>query len=111
MGQGEFNRRTDPHKSAHLVKIIWKKSHVATSSERKPEFYVWAKKEDYQKWKQDKSIPLAQVVDSFKVFTVSNHSGNEGISSQPSKDTLKEIFGTTRDDDVVKFILENGHVH
>ncbi|KAK4147628.1 ribosome maturation protein [Dichotomopilus funicola] len=63
--------------------------------------------EDYEKWREDKSIPLAQVVSSFKVFTTGKQS-TTGLLDGASKSTLENEFGTSVDDDVVLKILEGG---
>lgn len=61
-------------------------------------------------WKKDKSIPLVQVVNGFKIFVTHKH-GNQGELNTASKGTLEDEFGTSRDDDVIKQILEQGSVH
>ncbi|KAK4230516.1 ribosome maturation protein [Podospora fimiseda] len=63
--------------------------------------------DDYQKWRTDKSVPLAQVVSSFKVFTT-HKQGAQGIYEGASKAMLENEFGTSRDDEVVEKILEKG---
>ncbi|KAM0720623.1 hypothetical protein Q7P37_004760 [Cladosporium fusiforme] len=60
-------------------------------------------------WKKDKSVPLAQVASSFKVFVTHNH-GNQGVLDAASKGQLESEFGTSKDDDVVAKILEQGNV-
>jgi ribosome maturation protein Sdo1 len=62
--------------------------------------------EDYQKWRGDKSVPLAQVVSSFKVFTTLN--GAQGLLEGASKQTLENEFGTSKEDEAVLTILEKG---
>ncbi|KAK1835612.1 RNA-binding protein [Podospora conica] len=62
---------------------------------------------DYQKWLGDKSVPLAQVVSSFKVF-VTHRQGAQGAYDGASKGILESEFGTSVDDEVVKKILEKG---
>ncbi|KAK3683237.1 hypothetical protein LTR37_016600 [Vermiconidia calcicola] len=66
-------------------------------------------KEAVQNWKNDKSVPLAQVVDAYKVFVTHKH-GTQGIMDTASKGTLEDEFGTSRDDDVVKQMLERGTI-
>lgn len=63
--------------------------------------------DDYQKWRGDKSVPLAQVVSSFKVFTTLNH-GAQGLLEGASKSTLENEFGTSKEDEAVLKILEKG---
>ncbi|KAK3049674.1 hypothetical protein LTR09_009096 [Extremus antarcticus] len=66
-------------------------------------------KEAVQNWKTDKSIPLAQVVDGWKIF-ITHKQGNTGILDTASHSTLENEFGTHKDDDVVTQILEKGSV-
>ncbi|KAK4237141.1 ribosome maturation protein [Achaetomium macrosporum] len=63
--------------------------------------------EDYQKWLSDKSVPLAQVVSSFKVFTTHRH-GAQGMLEGASKAMLENEFGTSKEDEAVLKILEKG---
>ncbi|KAK4105861.1 DUF1960-domain-containing protein [Parathielavia hyrcaniae] len=65
--------------------------------------------EDYKKWQSDKSVPLAQVVSSFKVFTTHKH-GAQGLLEGASNSTLENQFGTSQEDEVVRMILEKGDV-
>jgi ribosome maturation protein Sdo1 len=65
--------------------------------------------EAVQKWKSDSTIPLAQVVSGFKVFTTDKH-GNQGILNTASKATLENEFGTSNEDEVIKQILQKGNV-
>jgi len=60
-------------------------------------------------WKADKSIPLTQVVDSFKVFVTHKH-GAQGTFDAASKSTLENEFGSTKEEHVVQQILEKGNV-
>ncbi|KAF5250526.1 hypothetical protein FANTH_4301 [Fusarium anthophilum] len=63
--------------------------------------------ETYQKWKSDKSIPLAHFISSFKIFLTHNQ-GVQGSLDSASKAALENEFGTSVDDDVIKQILEKG---
>ncbi|KAK3694651.1 ribosome maturation protein [Podospora appendiculata] len=63
--------------------------------------------EDYKKWLGDKSIPLAQVVSSFKIFVTHKH-GAQGTYDAASKAALENEFGTSVDDKVIEQILEKG---
>jgi len=60
-----------------------------------------------KKWKTDKTIPLAQVVSSFKVFVNQKH-GAQGILDGASNATLENEFGTHVDEEVIKQIIEKG---
>ncbi|KAF2627570.1 shwachman-Bodian-diamond syndrome protein [Macroventuria anomochaeta] len=65
--------------------------------------------EAVQNWKQDSSIPLAQVVSGFKILVTDNH-GTQGILNTASKGTLENEFGTSNEDEVIKQILQKGDV-
>ncbi|KAI9817227.1 MAG: hypothetical protein M1827_001340 [Pycnora praestabilis] len=60
-------------------------------------------------WKNDKTIPLAQVVSGWKVFVTHKH-GAQGVLDSASNSTLENEFGTHKEDDVVIQILEKGDV-
>ncbi|KAI4153375.1 MAG: hypothetical protein LQ340_002349 [Diploschistes diacapsis] len=62
-----------------------------------------------QKWKGDRSIPLAQVVSGFKIFVTHKH-GAQGVLDTASKSTLENEFGTHNDDECMIKILENGSI-
>ncbi|PUU83160.1 ribosome maturation protein [Tuber borchii] len=59
------------------------------------------------KWRSDPSIPLVDVVDSFKVFRTHKH-GVQGILDEAGGGLLEDEFGTKKEDDVVKKILQDG---
>ncbi|KAK4186443.1 ribosome maturation protein [Podospora australis] len=63
--------------------------------------------DDYQKWHNDKSIPLAQVVSSFQVFTT-NRQGAQGRLDMASNAVLENEFGTAKEDEAVLQVLEKG---
>ncbi|KAF2017571.1 shwachman-Bodian-diamond syndrome protein [Aaosphaeria arxii CBS 175.79] len=60
-------------------------------------------------WKADSSIPLAQVVSGWKIF-VTHKQGNQGILDGASNGALDSEFGTHKEEEVVKIILEKGTV-
>ncbi|KAF2268310.1 putative RNA binding protein [Lojkania enalia] len=62
-----------------------------------------------QDWKQDSSVPLAQVVSGWKVF-VTHKQGAQGILDGASNGALDSEFGTHKEEDVVKKILELGEI-
>ncbi|KAL6239474.1 hypothetical protein BDW75DRAFT_198291 [Aspergillus navahoensis] len=62
-----------------------------------------------QKWRKDHSIPLAQVLDGWKIFTSHQH-GPQGIHNEASRDTLKHEFGTSNDDEAILKILDEGEI-
>ncbi|EKG18350.1 Ribosome maturation protein SBDS [Macrophomina phaseolina MS6] len=62
-----------------------------------------------QDWKADRSIPLAQVVNGWKIFVTHKH-GNQGVLDAASNAALDNEFGSHNEDEVVKQILEKGEV-
>ncbi|KAK9472161.1 ribosome maturation protein [Dipodascopsis tothii] len=64
--------------------------------------------EEYQKFKKDSSVPLVDVVDSFKVFTTDRH-GSQGLLNEASNLSLENEFGSSKDVDVVSKILRSGN--
>ena len=80
------------------------------SSNERPETMVMMVDDDMLlKYQKDPSIPLAQVVDSFDVYKYD--AGRSGRLGRPSKQEIVDTFGTSNDDEIVKFMLENGQVH
>ncbi|KAM4059430.1 shwachman-Bodian-Diamond syndrome (SBDS) protein [Hirsutella rhossiliensis] len=63
----------------------------------------------YKKWLADKSVPLAHFVSAFKIF-VTHKQGTQGMMDTASKATLDNQFGTSVDEEVIKQILEKGHM-
>jgi len=62
-----------------------------------------------QDWRKDKSIALAQVVDSFKIFVTHKH-GAQGTFDAVSKATLENEFGSANEDEAIMAILEKGNI-
>ncbi|KZZ88631.1 Ribosome maturation protein SBDS [Ascosphaera apis ARSEF 7405] len=60
-----------------------------------------------QQWKNDRSIPLAQVVRAMQVF-VTHQQGAQGIYDEASRASLESEFGTHNVDSVITTILEKG---
>ncbi|KAK0734141.1 ribosome maturation protein, partial [Lasiosphaeria miniovina] len=63
--------------------------------------------EDYQKWLDDKSTALANVVSSFQVFVTHKH-GAQGPFDTASKGSLEAEFGSEDEEVAIKKILEEG---
>ncbi|KAL8797079.1 MAG: hypothetical protein Q9182_007260 [Xanthomendoza sp. 2 TL-2023] len=69
-----------------------------------------------QDWKNDRSIPLAQVVSGFKIFVTHKYEiPIPGLAANPSsplahftKQTLENEFGTHNEDECLIKILEGG---
>ncbi|CAI7678546.1 unnamed protein product [Penicillium pancosmium] len=60
-----------------------------------------------KKWRNDRSIPLADVVNGWKIFVTHRH-GAQGIMDGASKATLEDEFGSHREEDCMAKILEGG---
>ncbi|KAG1783039.1 DUF1960-domain-containing protein [Suillus placidus] len=85
-----------------LTKVVYKPDTQSTD-----EYIVIVNPAEYKKWKAgDRTIPLADVVDSFKVFH--SNQGSQGILGTPSQQQLHTTFGTTKEVDVMTQILEKG---
>ncbi|KAF3907600.1 hypothetical protein AA313_de0204156 [Arthrobotrys entomopaga] len=66
-------------------------------------------KDALQKWKGDSSVPLAQVVGAFKVYTTRGGGPQGGMDTAP-KARLESAFGSKNDDEIIKIILSEGHL-
>ncbi|KAF3934126.1 hypothetical protein ABW20_dc0100033 [Dactylellina cionopaga] len=64
-------------------------------------------KDIFEKWKKDSSVPLAHVMDIFKVYTTHGQ-GPQGILDSASNAMLKNAFNTKNEDDIIKTILTEG---
>lgn len=53
-------------------------------------------------------MPLVEIVDSFDVFHTGQ--GAQGLLIRPSKQELENIFGSSKDDEVVTTVLEKGRL-
>ncbi|KIM68955.1 hypothetical protein SCLCIDRAFT_20232 [Scleroderma citrinum Foug A] len=85
-----------------VTKVVYKPDTQSTD-----EFIAIVNPAEYKKWKEgDTSIPLAQVVDSFEVFF--SNQGAQGILGRPSRQQLENVFGTSKDIDVVMKVLQWG---
>lgn len=89
------------------------------------DFVVMVESEQAVKeWLADRSIPLAQVVDGFKIFVTHKYvnqaqgqsqsctntfrHGSQGVMDTASKASLENEFGTKSEDEAIKLILEKG---
>ncbi|KIL70279.1 hypothetical protein M378DRAFT_156375 [Amanita muscaria Koide BX008] len=89
----------------HISRVVYKPDH-----EKPDEFIVIINPPEYKKWKEgDKSIPLAEVLDSFEIFH--SNQGSQGILGRPSKQQLDTYFGTNDDTKVITTILQKGREH
>eukprot|EP00527_Entomoneis_sp_CCMP2396_P005623 CAMPEP_0198148160 /NCGR_PEP_ID=MMETSP1443-20131203/40185_1 /TAXON_ID=186043 /ORGANISM="Entomoneis sp., Strain CCMP2396" /LENGTH=112 /DNA_ID=CAMNT_0043812777 /DNA_START=60 /DNA_END=398 /DNA_ORIENTATION=+ len=94
-----------------IQKLIYTDANVETSQEHPNTMVLMVEDGMYQKYKGgDKSIPLGEVVSSYKVFKYANP-GKSGKLGHPSKREMEDTFGTSRDHDIVLFMLEKGKLH
>ncbi|KAI0751024.1 DUF1960-domain-containing protein [Daedaleopsis nitida] len=85
-----------------LTKIVYR-----PSVEANEDYIIIVNPEEFKRWKGGgATIPLAEVVDSFDVFW--SNQGAQGILGRPSKQQLENVFGSSKDVDVVQAILEKG---
>lgn len=64
--------------------------------------------EQVNKWRSDKSIPLAQVVNSFHIFNTQQ--GSQGMLGQASAGTVENEFNTKVTEDAIAVILSKGDI-
>ncbi|TRM68212.1 ribosome maturation protein [Schizophyllum amplum] len=87
----------------NITKVVYKPDSQSTD-----EYIIIVNADEYKQYKEgDTTIPLVEVVDAFEVYF--SNQGNQGILGRASKQQLEAVFGTARDDDVVKKIIEDGH--
>ncbi|CAI7661362.1 hypothetical protein PCG10_004688 [Penicillium crustosum] len=63
--------------------------------------------ETLKKWKSDRSVPLTEVLNGWKIFVTHSH-GAQGVLDTASQSALQNEFGTTKDDECMVKILEGG---
>ncbi|KAK3629566.1 hypothetical protein LTR56_000697 [Elasticomyces elasticus] len=98
------------HKKGGVTKVHYKGKGGEKSSDHPEDFIVFVDSADeLREWKKDSTKPLVEVVNSFDVFVTGKH-GNQGEMNRASKGQLEAEFGTSRDDDVMKIILQQGNI-
>ncbi|PPQ70439.1 hypothetical protein CVT26_013933 [Gymnopilus dilepis] len=76
--------------SHNLTKLVYKPDSKSTD-----EYMIIVNPDSYKKWKEG----------AFQVFHTQQ--GSQGILHHPSNQQLDNVFGTHKDVDVVKFLLDN----
>ncbi|CAO2657835.1 Nn.00g070950.m01.CDS01 [Neocucurbitaria sp. VM-36] len=72
-------------------------------------FTVFVESEEaIKQWKNDSSIPLAQVVAGYKIMMPEH--GKQGVLNTASNSQLENEFGTKNEDEIIKKILQQGEV-
>ena len=93
-----------------LEQLTYTPQDKMTSADRPATMVVMVEEDAFRKYKKDSSsIPLTEVVDSFDIFKFDD--GKSGRLGRPSKQELEQTFGTTNDDEIVKFMCEHGQLH
>ncbi|KAH3673276.1 hypothetical protein WICMUC_003735 [Wickerhamomyces mucosus] len=74
------------------------------------DFIVFTENDDIvDKYFKDSTIPLVDVVGTFKVFTTESGRGVEGVIHEASKQDLENEFGNgAKDDSIIEKILKEG---
>ncbi|KAI8608179.1 Shwachman-Bodian-diamond syndrome protein-domain-containing protein [Chytriomyces sp. MP71] len=73
-------------------------------------FFAYADKDELNKWRSDKSVPLVDVVESFHVYQ-SDNKGASGLEHIASKAELRNNFGVDDVTSVIEQILQSGKDH
>lgn len=75
------------------------------------DFVVFAENEDIvHKFRKDKSIPLVEVVEVFKIFVSTGRHGSQGTFDEASNATLQNNFGSEDRDEIIKKIVQEGEI-
>lgn len=82
---------------------------IQTSNDNPSTMVLMVHTDTFHQYEKDKSIPLAQVVDSFDIFKYQH--GRSGKLAKPSQRELEDTFGTTKEDVIVQIMLEKGKLH
>ena len=98
MTQGKSNT------SEGINKVIYTAGDTLNSQD----FILFIHENMLNKWKNDKSIPLIDVIAKWEIYTQTSKHGSNGLLDQPSKSTLENWFDTKKIDDIIIHILENG---
>ncbi|KAI9011114.1 ribosome maturation protein [Gaertneriomyces semiglobifer] len=93
--------------SGNVEKVIWKDTDSTATAA--PEFCVFAVPGMVEKWRNDKSVPMVDVLDVWQIYEHEG-GGNTGVLNTPSNKTLKETFGSHSDVDVITRILQEGNI-
>ncbi|CCH44132.1 hypothetical protein BN7_3690 [Wickerhamomyces ciferrii] len=73
------------------------------------DFVVFVESEEIaSKYTEDSTIPLVDVVGTFKVYSPESGRGVEGVLHEASNRDLENQFGKKPVEDVIKFIIHEG---
>ncbi|KAK9371061.1 ribosome maturation protein [Lipomyces kononenkoae] len=62
--------------------------------------------QEYRRYKKDPSVPLVDVLNSFKVFVT--RAGTQGIIDEASRSMLENEFGTKDQNEIIQKVLRDG---
>ena len=88
--------------SNQITRVVYKADPMSTD-----EYIVIVNSEAYVSWRNgDKTIPLADVVESFQIMT--SGQGQQGIMGQVSKQQMHAVLATKKEDEAIVKLLEQG---
>ncbi|CDR41514.1 CYFA0S07e03026g1_1 [Cyberlindnera fabianii] len=83
------------------VKVFYKGENI--------DFIVFVESEEIaQKYQKDSTIPLSEVVGTFKIFTSDQRRGSEGVFDEASRQELETEFGTKSVEEAIEKIIKEG---
>lgn len=75
------------------------------------DFFVFLESEELaQKYIKDSTLPLVDVVGTFKVYTSEGGRGVDGVISEAAKRDLENEFGKKTKDEIIEHILREGSI-
>ena len=73
------------------------------------EFFVLVNPTNYRQWKRGENLPLVDVLEGYEIFV---YRGDvKGEPQRPTMEELKEVFLTTREEEIIEKILKTGQGH
>lgn len=93
-----------------LEQLVYTPTDLQTSQDNAPTFVVMVDDQMIKEYRKDKSIPLANVVESFEVFKYADGHGRSGKLMRPSKREIEDTFNTSNEDEVIEYIIANGEL-
>ncbi|TPX61803.1 hypothetical protein SpCBS45565_g07163 [Spizellomyces sp. 'palustris'] len=73
------------------------------------EFFVFVEPGMVEKWRNDKSVPLVDVLTKWQIWEVPN-GGHTGRAMTPSRQLLINVFGTADETEIIQRILSEGKI-
>ncbi|ORY48469.1 hypothetical protein BCR33DRAFT_36061 [Rhizoclosmatium globosum] len=94
------------------VKVVYQHEHASATEHAESAFWAYANKDMLHKWRDDKTVPLVDVLEytAFDVYQ-SDSKGISGVQHVASKAELKIAFGFEDNTQVLQEILGKGKEH